>query len=377
MRGLSQRIMSMSPEERENELDRAAAVLAAGGCVVMPTETVYGVFTQANHAGFDLLEQVTGKSQLINTPRFTLHMSDPEPVVSMLELKSPVARRLVKRLLPGPVRLVIRQPERVLQRVCESLGIERGQVEDGESIAMRVPDHPITRAIIRRSGHPCVARGLGASRWGTPGKAGTLEGSSVLQGDDQPGAVIDDGPTLYGRGSTTIDLWPDGRFSVNPDGAIDEAQVMRVLNSRVIFVCTGNTCRSPMAAAIARDWARHRDPDGLSFEFDSAGIAAGEGYPAADQAIETMHQGGMELGNHRSKLLTAGMIDRADVIFTMTPSHAQAVMQMAPGSVHKVFPIDPLHPIDDPIGQPVEVYRVVADQLRALISARMQEMIDD
>lgn len=369
--------MSLSPEARERELDRAASVLREGGCAVLPTETVYGVFTQASTEGASLLEQVTGQTQFINTPTFTLHMSDPEPVVSMLELRSPVAKRLVGHLMPGPVRLAVRQPEPVLRSICDTLGLDRGLIENGEAVALRVPDHPITRSILRRTGAPCLARGLGVSRWGTPGQAGTLDSSAVFEGDVLPGAVIDDGPTLFGRGSTTVDIWPEGRFSVMPNGAIDEAQVMRVLTIRVIFVCTGNTCRSPMAAAIGRDWARTREPDGLSFEMESAGIAAGEGYPAADQAIETMGAQNIELSDHRSRLLTPGMVDDADVIFTMTPSHAQAVMQLAPGSVHKVFPIDPAHPIDDPIGQSVEVYRGVADQLRTLIAARMQEIIDD
>jgi protein-tyrosine-phosphatase len=69
------------------------------------------------------------------------------------------------------------------------------------------------------------------------------------------------------------------------------------------------------------------------------------------------------------------MVDRADVILTMTPSHAQAVMQMAPGAVHKVFPIDPVHPIGDPIGHPIEVYREVADQLEELVEARLKEIL--
>lgn len=369
--------MSMSPQEREIQFDRASETLREGGCVVMPTETVYGVFTRASNEGAALLDQLTGNPQVVNTPRFTLHSSDPEPVVPMLELDSPVARRLVRRLMPGPVRMVVRQPESVLGLICETLGLDRGLIDDGESVAIRVPDHPITRAIIRRSGHACLARGVGVSRWGSKGQAGTLETTTVLQSEEPPGAVIDDGPTLYSRGSTTIDLWPDGRFTVYSGGAIDEAQIMKVLTVRVIFVCTGNTCRSPMAAVMAKDWARQREPDGLSFEIESAGIAAGEGYPAADQAIETMREQGIDLAGHRSQIITPEMIDRADVILTMTPRHAETVMQMAPGSVHKVFPIDPVHPIDDPIGQPVEVYRDVADQLRALIAARMQEMIDD
>ena len=112
--------MSLDPDERARRLAEASRVLRDGGCVVMPTETVYGVFTRASDEGAEYLEQLTGKPRVINTPPFTLHLGDAEPTLSMLSLESPVARRLVNRLTPGPVRLVVRQPESVLEAICES-----------------------------------------------------------------------------------------------------------------------------------------------------------------------------------------------------------------------------------------------------------------
>ncbi len=152
---------------------------------------------------------------------------------------------------------------------------------------------------------------------------------------------------------------------------------MDQLNIRVLFVCTGNTCRSPMAEGLTRAWEQRRTPNGLTVLAESAGVAAGQEYPASEQTIEVLRERGIDLGAHRSKMITPEMIDRADVVLTMTPSHAQAVMEIAPGSAYKVFPLDPLHPIGDPIGQPIEVYREVADQLETLIDARLKEIIDD
>lgn len=370
--------MSLDPDERQRRLQEASRTLREGGSVVMPTETVYGLFTQASDDGARLLAQLTSEPQVVNTPMFTLHLGDPQPIVPMLTLDSPVARRLVHRLMPGAVRFVLRQPESVLGAVCETVGIGRGLIDDGESVALRLPDHPIARAVIRGAGGWALARGVGASRWGSGQGAGDLESTRIYEDEHEPpDALIDDGPTLHAKGSTTIDLWPQGRFSVHAGGAVDEAQVMRVLTTRVLFVCTGNTCRSPMAEGLARAWSRGREPDGLTLEMDSAGIAAGEGHPAADAAVQTVHERGGELGAHQSKPLTPELVDWADAIFTMTPSHAQAVMQMAPGSVHKVYPIDPLHPVEDPVGQPIGVYREVGDQLSELVAKRLQEIIDE
>lgn len=370
--------MSLDPDERQRRLHEASRTLREGGSVVMPTETLYGLFTRASDEGATLLAQLTSEPQVVNTPMFTLHLGDPQPILPMLALESPVARRLVHRLMPGAVRFVLRQPEPVLHEVCEAVGIGRGLIDDGESVALRLPDHPIARAVIRGAGGWALARGVGASRWGSGQGAGDLESTRIYEDEHEPpDAFIDDGPTLHAKGSTTIDLWPQGRFSVHAGGAVDEAQVMRVLTTRVLFVCTGNTCRSPMAEALARAWARERAPEGLTLEMDSAGIAAGEGQPAAESAVRSVGDHGGELSEHRSKALTPALVDWADVIFTMTPSHAQAVMQMAPGSVHKVYPIDPQHPVDDPIGQAIGVYREVRDQLAGLIAKRLQEIIDE
>jgi protein-tyrosine-phosphatase len=199
----------------------------------------------------------------------------------------------------------------------------------------------------------------------------------VFEDADAPEVIIYEGPAKYGQTSSTINLWPDGRFRIGQIAAVDEAFIMNKLTTRVLFVCTGNTCRSPLAEGLARDWERKRTPNGLTIEVGSAGVAAGPGSPASEQTIEVLKERGIDLTLHHARMLTPEMVDEADVIYTMTPAHAQAVMQIAPDSAHKVFPIDPLNPIADPIGHPIEVYRQVADQLETLIDARLKEFIDE
>lgn len=368
--------MSMSPEDRQQAIERAGAALRAGGVVVLPTETVYGVFTSATPDGARALDLATGEPQGDHEPRFTLHLADPDVLARRLELESPVARRLLHRLAPGPARVVIEQPESAIARFCSALGIERGLVDNGSAIAVRIPDHPIARAVIRAAGGTSLARALGASRWGVEGDPGAdLSRIGGFEGEDAPTMVIDDGPTLHGCASTTVSIGSQGRFDVREGGPIPEERVLAMLNTHVLFVCTGNTCRSPMAEAIARDLVAKLPPSGISVSVSSAGVAAGEGHRASPEAVEVLGERGIDLAGHKSTALTPELVDRADVIYTMTPTHAQAVMQMAPASVHKVFPIDPVHPVGDPIGCPVEVYREVADQLEKLIGERLKEIV--
>ncbi len=376
MTGLDRHFASLSPEEQGQTLSRASDELRAGRCIIMPTESVYGVFVRADDAGAALLTGLTKPANFVHTPLFTLHLADLEWVFPLFELDSAVARRLIQKLSPGPTRIVLRQPEHVLERIREKLGVSRGVVDLRDMFAFRVPDHPIARRVIRDSGHPTLARGVGVSIWGGYGGS-DLAKSTVFDDGDAPDVIINEGPALYGQTSSTVNLWPDGRFRLGRMAAVDESYIMNKLTTRVLFVCTGNTCRSPMAEGLAREWERQRTPNGLTIEVRSAGIAAGEGNPASQQTIDVLRERGVELGDHRASVLTPETVDWADLVYTMTPSHAQAVMQIAPNSAHKVFPLDPLHPIADPIGAPIGVYREVADQLGALIDARLKEIIDE
>ncbi|NLW07860.1 MAG: low molecular weight protein arginine phosphatase, partial [Clostridia bacterium] len=87
----------------------------------------------------------------------------------------------------------------------------------------------------------------------------------------------------------------------------------------ILFVCTGNTCRSSMAAAIAKHLAAER---GLDIPIASAGIAARAGDPATPAAVEALAAMGIELGDHRARSLEAVMVHSADTILAMTARHA-------------------------------------------------------
>ncbi|HET7657811.1 MAG TPA: low molecular weight protein arginine phosphatase [Bacillales bacterium] len=98
----------------------------------------------------------------------------------------------------------------------------------------------------------------------------------------------------------------------------------------ILFICTGNTCRSPMAEAVLRAKAGDR------FDVRSAGVFAASGHPAAQAASQVLSSQGIEM-NHRSTMLNEELIEWADVILTMTQNHKSVVLQQFPQSVGKVY----------------------------------------
>lgn len=155
--------------------------------------------------------------------------------------------------------------------------------------------------------------------------------------------------------------------------------MVAMIEYSVLFVCTGNTCRSPMAAALARSVLGDRkgvDPEELlaaGVRVRSAGVSALPGGAATPEAAEAVRALGADLSAHASQPVTADMIQDADVIYTMTDAHRRAVLTLNPGASGKTIRLDPERDISDPIGMSQAVYAQSAAMIHDAVLRRVAE----
>ena len=139
----------------------------------------------------------------------------------------------------------------------------------------------------------------------------------------------------------------------------------------ILFVCSGNTCRSPMAAALMRSIAAEK---GLAITADSAGLYATAGMGASQNAKKAMREHyGIDLSEHRSRLLTKEIAEGADLILCMTKAHEDALKKRFPGANAVLLGAwgGTDQDVPDPFGGDEACYLLCAQQLESLLKAAL------
>jgi protein-tyrosine phosphatase len=174
--------------------------------------------------------------------------------------------------------------------------------------------------------------------------------------------LVDDGYTKH-RGPATAVLVAGETWQIARPGIISVEQIRRGAARLVVFVCTVNTCRSPLAAALFKK----RLADRLECTIDqlpahgwqvvSAGVSAAEDLPAASEAVQVAHDYGANLSDHRSQFLTRELALQADYLIAMTRGHLYSLRNYYPEVATSPRLLSPEgEDIADPIGQPRDVY---------------------
>jgi protein-tyrosine phosphatase len=148
---------------------------------------------------------------------------------------------------------------------------------------------------------------------------------------------------------------------------------------KILLVCSGNTCRSPLAAVMLRD-KLSRIPALATVEVSSAGVSAWDGAPASEGSFLIAIERGLDLSAHRARLLTSAHVHEADLVLTMSPVHARRVVALgAPDKVYAIadFAGNPggVREVPDPVGSDVAAYRETGEMLDDLLDRAVARIV--
>ena len=367
-----------SAEDWRDVVHRAVQALVEGGLVAFPTETVYGVAASAldQRAVLKLID-VKGRQPGHALP---LAIKSAEEARDYAPDMAPLARRLARRCWPGPITLVVdaSHPESLVGQLPAQV---RPIVAPEQTVGLRVPGHRLILDVLSMLAGPLALSS--ANLTGEP-DAVTADDVTAALGD-RLDLVLDDGPCRFGQPSSVVHV--DGeRYEVLRAGVVPEKTLRRLAGKMVLLVCTGNTCRSPMAEILLRDLLAKRlkctidelenpTADRPAVIVLSAGIAAMMGGWASRDAVETMATSGLDLGGHQTQPLSEPLVRHADVIMTMTRSHREAIVAQWPDAAERtsLLCVDGTD-VTDPIGGPLERYQRGAAQIRRELTARLDEL---
>jgi protein-tyrosine phosphatase len=348
--------------DHRDVVHQTVEALASGKLVALPTETVYGIAASAlNSAAVERLGQIKGRDP---AKPFAFAIKSFEDALDYVPHMSPLARRLARRCWPGPVTLVLPDghPDSVIRRlprIVQEMAVPSG------TVGLRVPAHETTQQVLRLLAGPIVLTSANLSN-----QADCVDGAEVareLAGEID--LILNDGPSHFGQPSSVVRVESD-HFVVLRNGVIDLKTLHQLSGFCAVVVCTGNTCRSPMAEVLLKKQLAERlgcsidDLEKHRVTVLSAGIAAMSGGSAARQAVEVLNEYGLDLSGHRSQPFTERLANYADLILTMTQEHRQAIISTWPQTTTRTFVLckDGCD-VSDPIGLNIDVYRETAEQL--------------
>ena len=225
--------LATPPARTEEALDRAAALLADGGLVAIPTETVYGL--AANALDADAVERIfTAKGRPATNP-LIVHVADARMARSLAGAWPTAAERITTALWPGPVTVIVPRGPRVPTAVTAG----------GPTVAVRCPEHPLARRLIEKVGLPLAAPSANRSTQLSPTTAG-----HVLEGlGGRVDLILDGGPCGRGIESTVVDCTVDPPRILRPGpisrGELETAVGGPVVDEGTASASAGEPARSP------------------------------------------------------------------------------------------------------------------------------------
>lgn len=342
------KIIKVNPDSPEEGLIKeAGAILQKGGLVAFPTETVYGIGANLlDEKAIDRLYKI--KKRPRNKP-FTIHIAGFEALKDLGIDLGDLARKIIYKFWPGPLTIVAFNKKK-------------------EKIGVRMPRNKIALALIKEADVPIV--GPSANISGEKAPISASEVISIMSGLID--VILDGGATEIGVESTVLDV-STSPFTILREGAISKEDLLS--EQHILFVCTGNSCRSVMAKAMLEKLLKE---SGLSKKVwvDSAGAVSYPGIPAAPNTIQVMKEEDLDVSTHKGKVITPDLLRKSDLIFVMERVHKDIILSKIAGIDSRIRLLKENEDVPDPIGKPLEEYRRVRNIIKDQVEDIFLELFE-
>jgi len=356
------------------KVKEAAALVDAGGLVAFPTETVYGIACRANADSLTRLGKLKGREP---EKPYTLHISEKSDVKKYVPTIGIRTQKLITYAWPGPLTMVFELDAQEMDGQRNRLGSEVFEsLYKDNSIGIRCPDNAVASMLLRQTLNAVVAPSANIT-----GRPPAVDAKEVLaQFSGQIELLLDTGPCKYSRSSTVAKMGKKGLEILRP-GVYSQTDLEAISRVGFLFVCTGNTCRSPMAEGMFRKYLAEKlgfeldQLDGAGYKVCSAGVIDTAGFPASREAIAACAAKGIDIKTHKSRTLSEQLIKESDFIFAMCREHCKRVTALSLEAANKCVLLAENKEISDPIGQPQEVFDDCAEQIEKAVRKRIYELV--
>jgi len=356
-----------------SKIKEAAAIVDAGGVVAFPTETVYGIACRVNTRSLSKLSELKGRGA---ERRYTLHISPKSDVQKYVPTIGVRTQKLIERAWPGPLTVVFELNARDIDK--QQIGLEREVFENlykDNSIGIRCPDNAIASMLLQETCSAVVAPS--ANITGQPPAADAGEVFAQLSG--RIDLLLDAGPCKYKKSSTVVKVGKKG-LEILRQGVYSQAELEEMSQVKFLFVCTGNTCRSPMAEGMFRKYLAKKlecsvdQLDKMGYKICSAGVMDAAGFPASPEAIAACAAKGIDIRAHKSRWLSEQLVRESDFVFVMSQMHRERVVALSPEAANKCALLAESEGIADPVGQSQEIFNNCADLIEKAVKQRIGEL---
>jgi len=323
-------------------------ILKKGGVVAVPTDTVYGLIALADNQ--EAIEKIYSIKRRPRDKPLPVFVEDIESAVKLLREVPDYAMRLMEAFWPGPLTVVGYASHEAPPLAVSPEG----------KIGIRIPSGKEIREILQNIKVPLVSTSANIS--GAPPLRSGEEVKSVL-GEEVDYVVEGHSGSLA---STVVEITGKepkvlrkGKIGiVEMEKRIDmEIKLAKGLNLSVLYVCTGNTCRSPMAEWISRKLTA----DCSSIYYSSRGTNTIPGYPPPDEVVIVLKEIGIDIGGHVSQQLERQDIESADIILCMEHKHVLQIPESY--RVKTLLLSGGSEDIEDPIGRGLAFYQLIRDKI--------------